>query len=601
MLPFMRSPVSSFHRLVRTVAAVAVCLAVTIGGALPVTATSEPALGVHSFEGVIGSDDETIGFIDLPAPNVPANCATAYAPFSAPQSCTLFSGLFSGPPGDFVLREASVRTGATTGPMQFVIIRAFRSRANGGGPIVCCFAQDVSQIFTPAPNQTTTIPVSLPIANRIDVIDGEQIEVVDRLAISVLSGQSVLPLVAAPSPNTTSIFAPHFQAGGERLLSGTPQGQAIPTISGVACAADGSSTEPVCRAVNPPGPTTPPGTSFTGVTPSRQLDTRSTGRVSAGSTTRIRIGGVGGIPTNAAGAVLNVTAVAPSNDGFLTVFPCGQTQPGASNVNFRAGQNVANAAVATLGEGGEVCVFSSAETNLLVDVSGAVTSGFAGFNPSRLLDTRGSSKVAPGSTTRVRIAGAAGVPAETIAAVLNVTAVGPSAKGFLTVYPCGETQPGSSNVNFEAQQTVPNAVVATLGSAGEVCVFSSVETNLLVDLNGAVTAGFGGLVPSRLLDTRGSGRVAAGSTTRVRIAGVTGVPASAVAGVLNVTAVAPSEQGFLTVFPCGGAQPGSSNVNFAPGQTVANAAVATLGAGGEVCVFSSVETNLLVDLNGAFT
>ena len=39
----------------------------------------------------------------------------------------------------------------------------------------------------------------------------------------------------------------------------------------------------------------------------------------------------------------------------------------------------------------------------------------------------------------------------------------------------------------------------------------------------------------------------------------------------------------------------------AVGQTVANAAVATLGAGGEICVFSSVETNVLVDLNGVFT
>ncbi len=211
------------------------------------------------------------------------------------------------------------------------------------------------------------------------------------------------------------------------------------------------------------------------------------GRVAAGSTTRVRIGGVGGIPANAAGAVLNVTAVAPADGGFLTVFPCGQPQPGASNVNFGAGQTVANAAVATLGEGGEVCVFSSADTNLLVDVSGAVTAGFSGFNPARLVDTRPSGKVAAGSTTRVRIAGAAGVPAGAIAAVLNVTAVAPSARGFLTVYPCGETQPGSSNVNFEAQQTVPNAVVATLGSTGEVCVFSSVETNLLVDLNGAFT------------------------------------------------------------------------------------------------------------------
>jgi hypothetical protein len=44
-----------------------------------------------------------------------------------------------------------------------------------------------------------------------------------------------------------------------------------------------------------------------------------------------------------------------------------------------------------------------------------------------------------------------------------------------------------------------------------------------------------------------------------------------------------------------------SNVNFGIGQTVANAVVATLETGSEVCLFSSAETNLLVDLNGAFT
>jgi hypothetical protein len=55
------------------------------------------------------------------------------------------------------------------------------------------------------------------------------------------------------------------------------------------------------------------------------------------------------------------------------------------------------------------------------------------------------------------------------------------------------------------------------------------------------------------------------------------------------------------VFPCGETQQGSSNVNFGIDQTVANAAVATLGTGGEVCVFSSAEPNLLLDHNGAFT
>ena len=561
-----------------------------------VTAGATPA--AESAGGEIEVEPLEIAFETPPAPNVPGGCeALALAPQFASAPCTLFSALIQVPEGEFTIEQAVLHTGSRTGQMRFEVIRAIRSQLPGPGgqpsPVACCFQQEASGVFTPAPNSLNTIDLELPATSEITDINGEPVEVFDYLVLTLMDFNSSLPILAR------SDFPILGQLGPADVNGLRGQGatffNAVPTFSATACPIDGSGEEDVCQQVGQPGE------SFTGVTPSRRLDTRSSGRVAAGSTTRVQIGGVGGVPAGATAAVLNVTAVAPSAQGFLTVFPCGEAQPGASNVNFRAGQTVANAAIATLGQNGGICVFSSAETNLLVDVNGAVSDGFAGLNPDRLLDTRGSGRVAAGSTTRVAIAGADGVPGGAVAAVLNVTAVGPSAKGFLTVFPCGEDQPGSSNVNFEAGRTVPNAVVATIGTGGEVCVFSSVETNLLVDLSGAVSSGFAGLVPDRLLDTRASGRVAAGSTTRVTIAGVDGVPAGAVAAVLNLTAVAPSGQGFLTVFPCGEDQPGSSNVNFGAGQTVANAAVATLGTGGEICVFSSVATNLLVDLNGAFT
>ena len=93
-----------------------------------------------------------------------------------------------------------------------------------------------------------------------------------------------------------------------------------------------------------------------------------------------------------------------------------------------------------------------------------------------------------GSVLRVKVAGAAGVPATGVGAVsLNVTVVGPSGAGFVTVFPCG-TRPNASNLNFVAGQTVPNAVIAPLSAAGEVCVFSSVDTDLLADVNGYFAA-----------------------------------------------------------------------------------------------------------------
>lgn len=85
--------------------------------------------------------------------------------------------------------------------------------------------------------------------------------------------------------------------------------------------------------------------------------------------------------------------------------------------------------------------------------------------------------------SEVQITGRAGVPAGASAAMLNVSAVGPSRNGFLTVFDCTPKIPNASNVNFVAGQTVPNAVLAKLTSSGEVCVYSFAETDLVIDVN----------------------------------------------------------------------------------------------------------------------
>jgi hypothetical protein len=94
--------------------------------------------------------------------------------------------------------------------------------------------------------------------------------------------------------------------------------------------------------------------------------------------------------------------------------------------------------------------------------------------------------------------------------------------------------------------------------------------------------------------------VAVGTVQEVQVAGNNGVPASAVAAVLDVTAIDTTGPGFVTVFPCGSAVPDVSNLNYAAGSTIANAVTATIGAGGKVCVYSNATIDLIVDLNGVF-
>ncbi len=182
--------------------------------------------------------------------------------------------------------------------------------------------------------------------------------------------------------------------------------------------------------------------------------------------------------------------------------------------------------------------------------------------------------------------------------VVNVTLVETGAAGFATVFPCGGAVPDASNLNYVAGQTVANAVVAKVGVGGKVCVFTFAAANVLVDVNGYIPAGSDvvSLSPARLLDSRvggatvdgqfaGGGRRGAGSVTEVVVAGRGGVPSDASAVVVNVTLVETGAAGFATVFPCGGAVPDASNLNYVAGQTVANAVVAKVGVGWQgVCV-----------------
>jgi hypothetical protein len=302
----------------------------------------------------------------------------------------------------------------------------------------------------------------------------------------------------------------------------------------------------------------------------------------------------GGVP------VVTVTAVAPTAAGHLTVFPCDRSQPNTSNANYAAGATTANLAVVRPDAAGRLCVVSHATTDLVVDVSGVLGPGFEARDvPERVVDTRiglggPRGRLVPGVPVAVTVGGV-GVP------VLNVTAVAPAAAGHLTVFPCDRPVPNASNVNFAAGETVANLVMVRPDSAGRVCVVSHADTDLVVDVTGRLVDGFTAAdTPLRVVDTREGGldgRLAGGEI--VEIALPDAVPSGGVP-VLNVTAVAPSAAGHLTVFPCDRSVPEASNVNYAAGETVANVAIVRPDASGRVCVATHAPTDLVVDLTGVF-
>lgn len=264
------------------------------------------------------------------------------------------------------------------------------------------------------------------------------------------------------------------------------------------------------------------------------------------------------------------------------------------------------------------------------------SSPLVAVSPSRLVETRpsastgtvdgqsfGGGRIAAGSVTSFVAAGRAGIAGDAASVVLNVTIVAPAESGFATVFPCptgtptAADAPNASSVNMSSGRTVANSLLVRVGVGRRVCVYTSTSAHLVVDVSGF---GLGdspvALDPARLVETRGSsiptvdgdftgdGRVGAGEVYRFRAVGRGGVPQDAAAVALNVAAVRPSAVGFVTIFPCPDSAvsasnaPTASNLNVVAGQNVANSAMTSVGAGGDVCVLASTAMHLVIDVNG---
>jgi hypothetical protein len=251
----------------------------------------------------------------------------------------------------------------------------------------------------------------------------------------------------------------------------------------------------------------PTGSSYVATAPERLLETRTTeggqigytGAMPAdGQVVTLKVTGIGTakVPADAKAVFLNLTAVNSAGPGFVTVYPCGTTPPLASNVNTSGGQTQANLVAAKVSTSGTVCLFVSRATDLVVDLQGYEpgTSNYMPLVPERVLETRSSegqvgfSGGTPigGQTVEVKVTGTgtSKIPATAASVLLNVTAVGATGPGFVTVFPCGSPRPLASNLNVATGDTATNLVSAKVGDGGRVCIFTSTATNLVADVNG---------------------------------------------------------------------------------------------------------------------
>ena len=369
------------------------------------------------------------------------------------------------------------------------------------------------------------------------------------------------------------------------------------------------------------------------ISPIRLVDTRSQnatidghssgdGPIAAGGTLEFDTLGRDGVSPAATATVLNVTAIGATAGGYLTVWPCGTDRPTASTLNVDAGETRANTVVAKPGTDGRVCIFSSTQAHVVVDVTGTLPMGSSviPLTPARLVDSRSADATIDGrqsghgthraeSTFAIEVAGRGGVPVDAHTALLNVTVVGARGPGFASVWPCGGNQPVASNLNFTTGSVMANSVVSGIADDGTVCVHTSDATDVLVDVVGHVSgpSSISPIAPERLVESRmpsgtidgdhsGSGPITGGRTIEINVAGRGSVSSSATGAVVNVTAIRPNADGFITVFPCGGDMPLASSLNYAAGDVVPNGVYTALGDRGTLCLYSSATTDLIIDV-----
>lgn len=228
---------------------------------------------------------------------------------------------------------------------------------------------------------------------------------------------------------------------------------------------------------------------FTSVPPARVLDTRGGARPGAGATLTVPL--PAGVPADATAIAANITLTQSADWGYAVAWPAGLPMPGSSIVNVdAAGQTRAAFAVVPVSASG-MALYTYGGAHLLVDVVGYFTGTSAPSSsdgllvsqaPSRVVDTRSSRPQYPQETlTSNSVPNAA-------ALVTNVTMTGSwSDSGYMTAYPAGTGQPGTSTLNAAGRGLDVANLSITQRSTTGVSWFNSAGSHLIVDVYGYFT------------------------------------------------------------------------------------------------------------------
>ncbi|QIM21204.1 hypothetical protein G7075_08795 [Phycicoccus sp. HDW14] len=380
---------------------------------------------------------------------------------------------------------------------------------------------------------------------------------------------------------------------------------------------------------------------YTPLAPARLLDTRrkvgvsTTTPIGANKYIDLQVAARGGVPSSGvASVVLNTTVVSPTTEGYVTMYPTGSSKPVASSVNFNKGWTGANLLTVKVGTGGKVRLYNySGNTHVVVDVMGYYHSnsstattkygGYAGLEPTRILDTRDTNDPLPRDfylTTGADLGPEANSHVKAFA--VNITVTKPTGIGYLTAWNGDENAiPNTSTLNFTKNRTVPNMAVVPTLACGSFCTdpdtptigilnTSSGSAHVVVDLVGVYDDNtldgswrYRSLnSPTRIVNTKTKQGIPAaiGANKTVTVSTPSAVTTfNTMSLVTNTTANKPTITSVLTLWNADIARPGVSNLNPYAGQLVSNMTFTDLGAAYDFKVHNLAgSTNLVIDVAG---
>ena len=371
---------------------------------------------------------------------------------------------------------------------------------------------------------------------------------------------------------------------------------------------------------------------FVAVPPCRLVDTRQGSPIQGGTFEAFNLPQLaqqnGCANLSAAGAFsLNVSVIPQTTLKYLTVWPTGEPQPVTTTMNSVDGRVKANAAIVPAGTNGAVSVYASDTTNVVIDINGyfpaasSSTLAFYPLPPCRVVDTRNPNGPLGGPYLQggverdfpVLLATQCNIPSSAVAYSFNVAVVPRMGNplGYLKVWPTGQSQPLVAVLTNPTGTIVSNADIVPAGVNGEISVYPSNDTDLVIDINGYFAApGSGGLSlypvnPCRAYDSRKI-FFAFNGLLRIPILAAPGnpcaLPTSVPVLVLNATVFPLGSLNYLTLWQDGKPQPLAWTLNAVDGAVTSNMAIvrARNGSVFTIDAYASGLTQLVLDISSYF-